>query len=104
MPWQLRTVRRDVRHRQPRKRAVLQSAQRSRSCKLHEASSTQCRDGVFPRIHAFGIAVAIQSITICILRIGHNIMEDHMGKYFLAWLLGVPAGLLVLIYLFTHIF
>jgi hypothetical protein len=31
-------------------------------------------------------------------------MEDHMGKYFLAWLLGVPAGLLVLIYLFTHIF
>ena len=32
------------------------------------------------------------------------IMEDLMGKYFLAWLLGVPASLLVLIYLFTHIF
>ncbi len=31
-------------------------------------------------------------------------MEDHMGKYFLAWLLGVPAGLLVLIYLFMHVF
>jgi hypothetical protein len=31
-------------------------------------------------------------------------MENHMGKYFLAWLLGVPASLLVLIYLFTHIF
>jgi len=27
-----------------------------------------------------------------------------MGKYFIAWLLGVPASLLVLIYLFTHIF
>jgi len=30
--------------------------------------------------------------------------EDDMGKYFLAWILGVPASLLVLIYLFTHIF
>jgi len=30
--------------------------------------------------------------------------EDVMGKYFLAWLLGVPAGLLVLIYVFTHVF
>jgi hypothetical protein len=28
----------------------------------------------------------------------------HMGKYFLAWLLGVPAGLLILIYLFMHLF
>jgi len=27
-----------------------------------------------------------------------------MGKYFIAWLLGVPAGLLVLIYVFTHVF
>jgi len=27
-----------------------------------------------------------------------------VGKYFLAWLLGVPAGLLILIYLFTHLF
>jgi len=26
-----------------------------------------------------------------------------MGKYLLAWLLGVPAGLLVLVYLFTHL-
>jgi hypothetical protein len=26
-----------------------------------------------------------------------------MGKYFIAWLLGVPAGLLVLIYAFTHL-
>jgi len=25
-----------------------------------------------------------------------------MGKYFLAWLLGVPAGLLVIIYLVMH--
>jgi hypothetical protein len=31
-------------------------------------------------------------------------MEDPMGKYFLAWLLGVPAGLLVIIYLFMHVF
>ena len=29
--------------------------------------------------------------------------ESDMGKYFIAWLLGVPAGLLVLIYLFTHL-
>jgi len=29
-------------------------------------------------------------------------MEDAMGKYLIAWLLGVPAGLLVLIYLFAH--
>jgi hypothetical protein len=29
--------------------------------------------------------------------------EDVMGKYFLAWLLGVPAGVLVLVYLFTHL-
>jgi len=27
-----------------------------------------------------------------------------MGKYFIAWLLGVPAGLLILIYLFSHLF
>lgn len=27
-----------------------------------------------------------------------------MGKYFIAWLLGVPAGLLILIYLFMHLF
>jgi len=25
-----------------------------------------------------------------------------MGKYFLAWILGVPIGVLVLIYLFMH--
>jgi hypothetical protein len=29
--------------------------------------------------------------------------ERGMGKYFIAWLLGVPAGLLILIYLFTHL-
>jgi len=27
-----------------------------------------------------------------------------MFKYVIAWLLGVPAGLLVLIYIFTHLF
>jgi len=27
-----------------------------------------------------------------------------MGKYFLAWILGVPAGLLVIIYLVSHVF
>jgi len=27
-----------------------------------------------------------------------------MGKYFIAWLLGVPAGLLILIYVFSHLF
>ncbi len=36
--------------------------------------------------------------------INQSITEDFMGKYFIAWLLGVPASLLVLVYLFTHIF
>jgi hypothetical protein len=27
-----------------------------------------------------------------------------MFKYALAWLLGVPAGLLILVYIFTHLF
>ena len=29
--------------------------------------------------------------------------ENVMGKYFIGWLLGVPLGLLVLIYLFMHV-
>ncbi len=29
-------------------------------------------------------------------------MEAVMGKYFLAWLLGVPGIVLLLIYLFFH--
>jgi len=29
---------------------------------------------------------------------------SDMGKYFIAWLLGVPAGLLLLVYVFTHLF
>jgi hypothetical protein len=28
--------------------------------------------------------------------------EHGMGKYFLAWILGVPAVVLVLLYLFFH--
>lgn len=32
----------------------------------------------------------------------HNNEESAMGKYFLAWLLGVPAIVLVLIYFFMH--
>ena len=31
-----------------------------------------------------------------------NNLGDFMGKYFLAWLLGVPMFVLVLIYLFFH--
>ncbi|CAG9260102.1 conserved hypothetical protein [Burkholderia cepacia] len=27
-----------------------------------------------------------------------------MGKYLIAWLLGVPVGLLVLFFLITHVF
>lgn len=33
-----------------------------------------------------------------------NFKENVMGKYFLAWLLGVPGGILLLIFLFTHVF
>jgi hypothetical protein len=29
--------------------------------------------------------------------------EISMGKYFLAWLLGVPAGLLIIVYLIMHL-
>jgi hypothetical protein len=32
----------------------------------------------------------------------HDNKEDVMGKYFLAWLLGVPAIVLILIYFFMH--
>jgi hypothetical protein len=28
--------------------------------------------------------------------------ETHMGKYLLAWILGVPAVVLVLIFIFFH--
>jgi hypothetical protein len=28
--------------------------------------------------------------------------ENEMGKYFLGWLLGVPAIVLVLVYFFMH--
>jgi hypothetical protein len=30
-------------------------------------------------------------------------LESVMGKYFIAWILGVPAVLLVAIYAFTHL-
>ncbi len=30
--------------------------------------------------------------------------EKKMGKYFLAWLLGVPAGILVLVFVVMHVF
>jgi len=36
--------------------------------------------------------------------LSHETEERDMGKYFIAWLLGVPAGLLILIYVFTHVF
>ena len=32
----------------------------------------------------------------------HKDTENAMGKYFLAWLLGIPAVVLVLIYFFMH--
>ena len=33
----------------------------------------------------------------------HHFYKEHfMGKYFIAWLLGVPGIVLVLIYLFMH--
>ena len=34
-------------------------------------------------------------------RRGHH---NDMGKYLIAWLLGVPVGLLVLFFLITHVF
>lgn len=32
----------------------------------------------------------------------HDNEENVMGKYFLGWLLGIPAVVLVLIYFFMH--
>lgn len=32
-----------------------------------------------------------------------NLEDRGMGKYFLAWLLGVPATVLVIVYLVMHI-
>jgi hypothetical protein len=32
----------------------------------------------------------------------HQLSETRMGKYFIGWLLGVPAIVLVLLYLFFH--
>ena len=37
----------------------------------------------------------------------HNFFQQEggvMGKYFIAWLLGVPAGVLVLVYVVMHVF
>jgi len=34
--------------------------------------------------------------------IKHHVKESIMGKYFLGWLLGVPAIVLVLLYLVFH--
>ena len=33
---------------------------------------------------------------------GPTLQEVHMGKYVLAWLLGVPAFVLVIIYMLAH--
>ncbi|EGC99580.1 hypothetical protein B1M_35951 [Burkholderia sp. TJI49] len=37
-------------------------------------------------------------------RRGFPCQDDEMGKYLIAWLLGVPLGVLVLFYLITHLF
>lgn len=36
------------------------------------------------------------------LSLPHPLLENIMGKYFLAWLLGVPGIVLLLVYLFFH--
>jgi len=33
----------------------------------------------------------------------NDIRENDMGKYFIAWLIGVPASVLVIVYLFMHL-
>jgi hypothetical protein len=35
-------------------------------------------------------------------RLQWRLSEELMGKYLIAWLLGVPASILVLIYLVSH--
>lgn len=34
--------------------------------------------------------------------LGHPLQENTMGKYLLAWLLGVPGIVLLIVYLFFH--
>ena len=38
----------------------------------------------------------------CLIRVVHHLQENGMGKYFIGWLLGVPAIVLVLLYLVFH--
>jgi hypothetical protein len=37
-------------------------------------------------------------------RVAGHAEDNEMGKYLIAWLLGVPIGVLVLIYLIMHVF
>jgi hypothetical protein len=44
----------------------------------------------------------MQGTSLAILRHPQARRRDIMGKYFIAWLLGVPAVVLVVAYLFFH--
>ncbi len=57
---------------------------------MHAADFRRCGDLLL----AMGTAVADDRSTVQ--------PETIMGKYFLAWLLGVPGIVLVLVYLFFH--
>jgi len=100
---QVRTVRGDNRDRPPaRLRAMLR-----RSCCRH--SLALARVDFNPSVPArpcCAQASRLQASADTARRLPKWVVfdtkEDPMGKYFIAWLLGVPAVVLVVAYLFFH--
>ena len=45
----------------------------------------------------------VEALDAPALVVQKTLKETPMGKYFLAWLLGVPAGLLIIIYVIMHL-
>jgi hypothetical protein len=55
-----------------------------------------------PRLRT-GAAPVRTAFRACVARLFAGASELAMGKYVFAWLLGVPFGLLALIYVLAHI-
>jgi hypothetical protein len=53
-------------------------------------------------VRAAARLLVLEGTAFALLRVFAHLQEIHMGKYFLAWILGVPAFVLVILYLFFH--
>lgn len=73
----------------------MRNAQRFQKCTIVFGSSPLCR--------AFGALAGYLQKPFRSIGEHAYLRRTIMGKYLIAWLLGVPAGLLVLIYVFTHL-